>query len=101
MIIIAVFFQKHASKFAMPSLKIYTLAYLLAAFCDAITAACEPFVYERPSDCATALAAGSYANCSALNTTLDRDFCQVSSLDDLDKLENVARVLGYDKVRKE
>ena len=57
---------------------------------------CKPFVIDRHNSiCAEALAAGSYPKCSSLNATVERGFCEMSSLDDLDTLLNVARVLGH------
>ena len=60
---------------------------------------CEPFAIDRQNSvCAEALAAGSYPNCSSLNVTLQRLICEVYSLDDLDNLLEVARVLGHNDV---
>ena len=57
---------------------------------------CKPFVIDRHNSiCAEALTAGSYPKCSSLNATVKREFCEMSSLDDLDTLLNVARVLGH------
>ena len=57
---------------------------------------CKPFVIDRhDSICAEALAAGSYPKCSSLKAMVERGFCEMSSLDDLDTLLNVARVLGH------
>ena len=81
---------------AMHVLMIYPILCMMWTWSLSDASTCKPLVIERHNSvCAEALAAGSYPKCSSKNATVERVFCEMSSLDDLDTLLNVARVLGH------
>ena len=59
-----------------------------------IESVCTPFSYYRQPECSDSLAASTFPLCSSMNLSLERKACEVESLDDMDALWTIARVLG-------
>ena len=63
-----------------------------------VESTCTPFSYDHQPECSDSLAASTFSLCGSMDFSLKRAPCQVETLDDMDALLTVARILGYNYV---